>query len=126
MFGLQWGLVLKYLETSNAATVAQLTENSGVIGNYCDGGYEITSSNAESSSDGTTWATIANGATTPNDTTTMLTTAASETFNLMGIYDLAGNVSEWILGSSGDDDYPCIYIGGDWNEYRSRGERDAC
>ena len=42
----------------------------------------------------------------------LLSTGASDTFSKQGIYDLAGNVSEWTLEYSSISRYPCASRGG--------------
>ncbi len=42
----------------------------------------------------------------------LLTTGADTSFSLMNIYDIAGNVYEWTLENSPDNQLPCTFRGG--------------
>ena len=44
----------------------------------------------------------------------MLTTGADESFSLINIYDIAGNVTEWTLERTLNEEYPCVIRGGDY------------
>ena len=50
IFGVQWDLVLKYLETKNAATQSELKTDSTSIGNYKNNLWNITNTSAKYSS----------------------------------------------------------------------------
>ena len=95
MFGLQWDLVIKYLQ-ANGTEENALKENSTSWGNYQDTLYNITDIQASYSTDsGATWLKapynkMVNGM-------TLLTTGANEEFKKQNIYDLAGNVFEFTL-----------------------------
>lgn len=100
MFGLQWDLILKYIETKKIDTDAEiknkLTSKSTELGNYYDNALLITNQYAKYSK---------------NDENSfyecpyqkkygekvLLTTGADTSFSLMNIYDLAGNLEEWTL-----------------------------
>ena len=51
MFGVQWDLVLKYIETKNSAKKTNLLTNSTQIGNYNNNLWSITNANAKYSKD---------------------------------------------------------------------------
>ena len=122
MFGVQWDLVMKYLQTSNAATVADLTTDSTEWGNYVNNEYTITNEYAE-------YATLDWDTSLVNDyestipyskssgECTILTTGADSSFQKMGIYDLAGNMSEWTLEYTSDASVPCALRGGSCSLY---------
>ena len=89
MFGVQWDLVLKHIETkigsSNLTTSDGkniLTQDSSSWGNY-------SSSSAKQS-------------------------GSSETYKKMNIYDLAGNVREWTLEYTASTGNPCALRGGEY------------
>ncbi len=112
MFGVQWDLVMKFLETKGVSQ-SDLRSNSTEWGNYNNNTYNINQENAkQSSDDGETWVDAENK-TTSGDI--LLTTGASEEFNKMNIYDLAGNVYEWTLEYTSHTDGPCARRGGDYN-----------
>jgi len=89
MFGVQWDLVLKHIETKEVekgtalATIqSALRSNSSSWGNY-------NSSNVKQS-------------------------GSSETYKKMNIYDLAGNVNEWTLEYTANAGTPCAVRGGNY------------
>ena len=116
MFGVQWDLVLKYLETKNAATQSELNTDSKEIGNYYNNLWNITNTAARYSTDnGASWTLRPYQKTAT--ASVLLTTGADASFGLMNIYDIAGNVEEWTLEKTSNTDYPCAYRGGDYNDY---------
>ena len=110
MFGVQWDLVLKYLETKGTAQ-ADLKNNSTSIGNYNNNLWEITNENSKYAPNGSGWTSGARGKKESNETV-LLSTGASETFSKQGIYDIAGNVWEWTLEYTSYASNPCAYRGG--------------
>ena len=125
MFGVQWDLVLKYLETkavekgAEIATIqSELNSSSTSWGNCHNNTYNITNTFAKYSSDaGSTWTNEpykkeSSGA-------ILLTTGASDTFSKQNIYDLAGNVWERTLEYTSNTSYPCATRGGDFSSYGS-------
>ena len=109
MFGVQWDLVLKYLETKGTAQ-ADLKTDSASIGNYYDNLWEITNENSKYAPNGSGWTSGARGK-KESKTGILLSTGASETFSKQGIYDLAGNVWEWTLEYTSDTSNPCASRG---------------
>ena len=96
MFGMQWDLMLAFIQNKGGVDVATLTTDSTNIGNYYNNKWSITNNKAKYSKDyGTSWN---DGAyTKETESGILLTTGASETFAKMNIYDVAGNVFEWTL-----------------------------
>ena len=111
MFGVQWDLVLKYLETKGTSQ-ADLKTNSTNWGNYRNNAWNITNENLKYAPNGSVW-TSATEKTKDSSTRILLSTGASDDFNKQGIYDLAGNVYEWTLehATSSSSD-PCAERGG--------------
>ena len=116
MFGVQWDLVLKYLETKGTAQ-ADLKTNSTRWGNYANNLWNITNANSKYAIVNTSnftlgdWTSGAYGA-KDSSTWILLSTGASDTFSKQGIYDLAGNVFEWTLEYSSSSSHPCAVRGG--------------
>ena len=115
MFGVQWKLTLKYLETKGT-TQADLITDSTSWGNCRDSIFNITNANSKYAIFNTSnytlgdWTSGAYGA-KGSDTIILLSTGASDTFSKQGIYDIAGNVCEWTLEYSSVSEYPCAARG---------------
>ena len=119
MFGVQWDLVLKYLETKGTAQ-ADLKKDSTNWGNYKDNLWNITNENSKYAILNTSNYTLGdwtNGAYGKKDSnkSVLLSTGASETFSKQGIYDIAGNVYEWTLEYTSDSSNPCAKRGGGYH-----------
>ena len=133
MFGVQWDLVLKFIETKKIATdakiVSKLNSDSTTIGNYYNstftinrGKYVVYSNHSLSD----TWnaytmpaenyvdANAKKIAQSSNGNGILLTTGAVDQNCLMNIYDIAGNVSEWTLEYTSNSDGPCADRGGSY------------
>ena len=94
MFGIQWDLMLAFMQNKGGVDESTLTTDSTNIGNYSNNKWSITNDKAQYSTDGT-WN---NGSYTKEDEgAVLLTTGASDSFAKMNIYDVAGNVIEWTL-----------------------------
>ena len=130
MFGLQWDLVIKYLETKGIAT-ADLKSDSKKVGNYYNSSYSITTdTDVEYSSDyGETYTKVEDVTLDHTSSKYMLLTTGADTdeistnakFDMKNIYDLAGNVWEWTLEhATSDGSFPCASRGG---SYYSNGDR---
>ena len=120
MFGVQWDLVLKYLETKGTAQ-ADLKNNSTNWGNYYNNLWNITNIDSKYGiyNHGMNWTKGAYGKKDSNKDV-LLSTGASEEFSKQGIYDIAGNVMEWTLEYTSYSSSPCAYRGGDYGSYGSR------
>ena len=116
LFGVQWDLVMKYLETKGTSQ-ADLKTDSTSWGNYSNNAWSITNANLKyavmSMSDYElgSWTTATEKSKTSN-AIILLSTGADESFCKMGIYDLAGNESEWALESTFYTYSPCTSRGG--------------
>lgn len=119
MFGVQWDLVLKYIETKNATTSDKLKTNSTTIGNYYDSEFTLNRGKFAQ------WGTLSDWKfynseekkalvagrkkkkQSSYENGIMLTTGATEASKLQNIYDIAGNVCEWTLENSFNNIEPC-------------------
>ena len=127
MFGVQWDLVLKFIETKKIATdatiVSKLNSDSKDIGNYTDATFTINRGKYSKYNDLSTWynytedlsgivSNSVKSAQSSFDNSILLTTGAVDQNSLMNIYDIAGNVYEWTLEYPSPSDYSCVYRGG--------------
>ena len=110
MFGVQWDLVLKYLETKGTAQ-ADLKTDSTSWGNYSNNLWNITNENLKYAPNGSGW-TSATEKAKVSKSGILLSTGASDDFSKQGIYDLAGNVWEWTLEYTSYSSIPCALRGG--------------
>ena len=110
MFGVQWDLTLKYLETKGTSQ-ADLKTDSTSWGNYEDNAWNITNVNLKYAKYNRAWTTATEKSKTSSEDI-LLSTGASESFSKMGIYDLAGNEREWTLEYTSYTNAPCVPRGG--------------
>ena len=120
LFGIQWDLVLKYIESKAVAqgtaigTIqSQLKNNSTAWGNYKNSLYNITNTSAQYSlNNGSSWSK------TPYDKSSaesaLLTTGSIIGLGKQNIFDFAGNVWEWTLENSNLESLPCVIRGGSY------------
>ena len=118
MFGIQWDLVLKHIETKKGKTQEELKNDSKTWGNYSNATFEITKGKY-STDYGQTFIPVEGTYTKPADTNVLLTTGATERNSVLNIYDLAGNEYEWTLEKSTDTYLPSVYRGSYYNNHGS-------
>ena len=115
MFGIQWDLVMKYIETKEGKTQEQLKTNSAEWGNYLYAQFDITKGKY-STDNGQTFKDVSGSYQKIANEAVLLTTGASERNRVLNIYDIAGNVWEWTLEqyTTGSNN-PCCTRGGNYN-----------
>lgn len=125
MFGLQWDLVCKFLETTQAKTIEQMTKQNGKTGNYPEAEFTLTHGKY-STNKGTSWnnATQENPILKQKNTTALLTTGASKVNSINNIYDMAGNTWELTLEKSNDASKLVTLRGGVFEENGFLTKRD--
>ena len=130
MFGVQWDLVLKYIETKGAATQDNLKTNSTTIGNYYNSEFTLSRGNFAKYRALSNWFVYNDNSETikdlvveskkkaqgSNSNAILLTTGATEATKLKNIYDIAGNVWEWTLEKTSDTNSPCAIRGGGYDD----------
>ena len=131
MFGVQWDLILKHIETKNPnfgqeSQTAQykLIYDSSSWGNYANIEFNINNTKAKYSNDGgVKYNSISSEGYTKPNTGILLTTGATDRNSAAGIYDLAGNLWESTLEKTVNKSLPCNQRGGDYTT--SGNERQA-
>ncbi len=134
MFGIQWNLMIKYIETKNVTKVSdiqnKLKGDSTIIGNYCNSeikfnsGKYIVMNNWHIDNDWNEYSVSKLGYVENKQKKAVntgsgifMTTGSSENTVLQNIYDISGNAWEWTLECRkyNEDDqeiYPCTGRGG--------------
>lgn len=125
MFGIQWYLVCKFLETTQAKTIEQMTKQNGDIGNYLESEFTLTHGKY-STNKGFSWNDITQNNQIPKqkNTPTILTTGASKANSINNIYDMAGNTFEITLEKSNDASKLVTLRGGFFEENGFLTKRD--
>lgn len=132
MFGIQWDLVLKYLETTGATQESLNGTATGSTnwGNYRDSAFRLnrgkyakyTNSVLNSAWNDSTVNSAGyveereKKVQNSDKNSVLLTTGASDKNVKQNIYDLAGNVSEWTLEYTFNSTYSCADRGGDYTQ----------
>ena len=123
IYGLQWDLVLKYIETKEPDQKTNLISNSTTIGNYYNSEFTLNRGKFAKYNELSDWKaynseekpTLVTGSQKKEQGSykngILLTTGATDATNLQNIYDIAGNVYEWTLEFYSVD-YPCVGRGG--------------
>ena len=120
MFGIQWDLTCKFLETRGGLKTADINSDSSSWGNYNNARIENIASGKyaiyrNASLD--KWINILDGYTkqnSENDYRTLLSTGITEYTNKMNIYDFAGNEWEWTLEKNLESNLANTSRGGDY------------
>lgn len=119
MFGIQWDLVMKFIEVKGVKTQTQLKTDSAGWGNYYDADFMLNRGKHSIFNSDTYvlggW-NLVNNTRKTNNSKVLLTTGITDRNSTLGICDLAGNVGEWTLEKSANTVNPCVYRGGDYIE----------
>ena len=137
MFGVQWDLVLKYIQMKKEATVTdiktKLNSNSTPIGNYYNSEFTLNRGKFAQYNALSKWynfnseekPTLVTGSKKKEQSSSengiLLTTGATDATSLQNISDIAGNVWEWTLEKTSDIFLPCVRRGGSYGSYGSGG-----
>ena len=127
MFGVQWDLILKFIEKKTVAkaneankenvriqVLKNLNDDSRNIGNYNNNLWNITNTNAKYSKNYGKSFEACPYIKMSNENI-LLTTGATDTTKLQNIYDIAGNVWEWTYEKTSNANKPCVCKGGSYN-----------
>ncbi len=133
IFVIQWDLTLKYIEEKTVEAVEEankdkvrtdikrkLTSDSTEIGNYYNSAFILNRGKFAQDNALAKWynfnseekPTLVTGSKRQSLNTILLTTGATEATNLQNIYDIAGNVREWILDPLNDTSDVSVSMGG--------------
>lgn len=116
LFDMQWNLILKFINEKGGMDLKDLNEDSSLFGNYASVRFSIYNVGKYSSDYGKTYKTIENEYSKPLNEKILLTTGISERNKTKNIYDLAGNVYEWTLGTNIENkNRPAVSRGGSYN-----------
>lgn len=110
MFGVQWDLVLKFIETSGVKQKSEIINNSSNWGNYMNSAFSVTKGKYGT----TSWQNVNETFSKSSTESIMLSTGISERNKVLNIYDLAGNMEEWTLEHRIDGENPCVTRGGSY------------
>lgn len=111
MFGIQWNLVLKFIEAKGIKTKNEIIGNSSSWGNHSNSAFNVERGKYSIDS-GKTYEQIRESYSKESSTNILLTTGATDRNSALGIYDLAGNVLERTLEYSNLESKPCCMAGG--------------
>ena len=121
LFGIQWDLALKFINTNGDKTNSQIESDSSSWGNYSNSNFKVKKGKFLSySSQEKLWTSVdelENKIYQKNtNLKVLLTTGATRRNSVLNIYDLAGNLWEWTLEKANDENYPCTVRGGNFND----------
>ena len=116
IFGIQWDLTLRYIESKGAKTQAELRTDSKSWGNYSNATFDITRG-AYSNNHGSSYTQVSETYTRPNGANVLLTTGVTERNRALNIYDIVGNVYEWTMERNSSDR---AFRGGAYNDGGNR------
>lgn len=113
MFGIQWDLMLKYIEMKEGKTPTQIKTDATNWGNYSNSDFTITRGKY-SVNNGKDFLAITSDYLKLSNSNVLVTTGSVQKNSTLNIYDIGGNVEEWTLEYTGDTNSPCVLRGGDF------------
>ncbi len=125
IFGVQWDLILKYIETKNVTKKSNLITDSTEIGNYYNSEFLLNRGKFAKYDEVSNWYNynseekldlvtgMKKKVQSSYENGILLTTGATEATGLQKIYDIAGNVWEWTLEFHSSS-APCVGNGGSY------------
>ena len=114
LFGIQWDLVCKFLETNSSLDVSDINSNSTNWGNYKVISFDLKYGKySPTPLENNSWKSTNANFSKPSNTSILLSTGITERNKILNIYDFAGNEYEFTLEhantNAGSD---CAYRGG--------------
>ena len=113
LFGIQWDLVCKYIETKKFNNADKINTDSTEWGNYANSEFDISLDSRKSQDDGKSWVKIQDKNKKINTDKMLLSTGASDKNKVLNIFDFAGNAQEYTLEFSTSNS-PCVIRGGNY------------
>ena len=112
LFGIQWDLTCKFIETKANLPVKDIKTDSTIWGNYQNSSITLTRGKYNiKPKEQSKWSNITSDR---KNKEMLLTTGASDDVKKMNIYDFAGNLWEWTLEKSGIEGSPNTMRGGSY------------
>ena len=113
LFGIQWDLTCKFIETKTELEPKDIKADSTSWGNYNNSSITLTRGKYNMTPEKQSkWLNVKSG---KKSEQMLLTTGASEDAKKMNIYDFAGNAWEWTLEKTSSTSSPCAVRGGSFN-----------
>lgn len=117
MFGIQWELVCKFLEVTGSLTKSEIKTDSTNWGNYSNAENFKVTKGYYANEGANSWTLISGTFTKEKGKAIALSSGATERNSKLNIYDFVGNMWEWTLQKSNNENYPQTIMAGDYNNY---------
>ena len=117
MFGIQWNLILKFIENKKGKTQYELLTDSSSWGNYFNVTFTVDRGLYQMEpNENNKYEIVRKNFKKPSNTDVLLSTGNSERNKVLNIYDLTGNVWEYTLEGKQNNNN-CIARGSSFNNY---------
>ncbi len=116
LYGIQWDLMLKFIEVNGGKTKNEIKIDSTGWGNYIDSGFYLYRGKYYN----TTWNEVTTNHEKLNETSELLTTGATIRNSTLNIYDIAGNVTEWTHEKSSTTPYSSACLRGGYYQINGK------